>query len=61
MFMIKDPFAEEGEQDYGLGYSISENPYDDGTDGHAGWLIGWRKAKEREERVEREACKKLQE
>lgn len=49
LLMIKDPFVEEGAQDYDEGCDINECPYEEGTDGQTGWRIGWREAKEREE------------
>ena len=42
---FKDCFFEEGYHDFFYGYSKNECPYDEGTDGEFGWLIGWEKAR----------------
>ena len=44
MFMLKDPFFEEGREAFDGGTERSDCPYGDGTDGEHGWLLGWRQA-----------------
>ena len=36
-----DDFAQEGYDDFILGYEKEDCPYEEGTDGQNGWLIGW--------------------
>ena len=38
---MKDPFIEEGREDHKAGIDRDECPYDEGTDGEAGWKTGW--------------------
>jgi ribosome modulation factor len=42
--MNKDPFFEEGYNDYKEGSDKEDCPYDEGTDGQFGWLRGYRRA-----------------
>ena len=42
----KDPFIEEGIQDFNDGVNREDCPYNEGTDGECGWLQGWDKANE---------------
>ena len=41
---FKDPFVQEGYDDFFQGYEKEDCPYDDGTDGECGWKKGHRKA-----------------
>ena len=41
---LKDPFFEEGREDFLEGAELQDCPYQEGTDGEAGWKIGWREA-----------------
>jgi len=38
---MKDPFVEEGRTAFHDGSDRTECPYEEGTDGQAGWLKGW--------------------
>lgn len=44
IFMLKDPFMEEGKEAFEQSTEYDDNPYDDGTDGSYGWHLGWRQA-----------------
>lgn len=44
IFMLKDPFMEEGKEAFEQGVEHKDNPYDEGTDGSYGWHLGWRQA-----------------
>lgn len=41
---IKDPLAQEGYDAYQECAEITENPYDEGTDGYESWRRGWKTA-----------------
>ena len=49
MFMIKDPFIEEGraafEEQEDNQAEKADCPYESGTDGAEGWNLGWRQAR----------------
>lgn len=38
---MTDPFEQEGRDDHAEGVERDDNPYDEGTDGQAGWFKGW--------------------
>ena len=41
---MQDIFGIEGQSDYNEGSERTDCPYDEGTDGQAGWMRGWQKA-----------------
>ena len=44
IFMIKDPFVEEGKEAFEQGVDKEDCPYEIGTDGECGWRLGWNQA-----------------
>jgi hypothetical protein len=44
LFMLKDPFVEEGKEAFMYGYEKSDCPYPEDTDGEYGWCLGWKLA-----------------
>ena len=51
MSELTDPFFLEGQDDYNDGSDRSDCPYDEGTDGQAGWRKGWDHEAAKEQRA----------